>query len=405
MAFRAFSTLAAELQQLVLQHCEVADLLHLACTSRSIHILVVPVMYRHIDLSYHNDGGLFMDKYGDRMVLGNNPDRDLGDLYDAMQRRQEMFITAINRSPSYGEYVASLTWTYQWKYEEADEAERSMWQAFHSMNRVKLLDICSMDKEGHIVIPPPLFPSATKIRIGGRMSYAFFRAIVSFPGNIEALYIDNVQGLGQVADGIQLYHLGSMNEVTETDGEDYIPVTRHAGPMRGHLQVLAGHCWKLRSLRIRSVGQDNYPDVRWSEQREKARYEEVANFIESVKPTLVSLILDYGTEPDKPYTMPCRGVQGHEHVGRPMDGRFIKYTIPTLSRGPWPNLSTLTIRGIGGTPTQTAIHSYYIPEDQSTFTVAKDGLREGLGKEVTLFWERENTRSFYLLEAGGDHYE
>ncbi|CZR65233.1 uncharacterized protein PAC_15133 [Phialocephala subalpina] len=272
------------------------------------------------------------------------------------------------------------------------------------MTRVKSLEICSMDKEKQCVTPPPLFPSATKIRIGGRMSYAFFRAILSSPENLKTLYIDNIQGLGQVADGIQLYHLGPMNEVGETDDEISIPMTRHAGPMRGRLHLLTNHCKKLRHLRISSVGQDDIRCKVVRVTRESALRGGCK--LHRVRDTnLQSLTLEYGTEPDMPYIMPSRGVQGHEHVGRPMDRRFIQYTMPTLCRGPWPNLSTLTVHEIDSTPTQSAIHSYYFPEDPSIFAAAEEGLRRELGKEVSLVWERENNTSFYLLEVGGDHYK
>lgn len=145
-----------------------------------MHHLAVPLIYQNVDLSYHNDAGLFMECHSERMLSGDNPNRALGDLWEKMLQKQEVFIETIIRRPTYGSYISSLTWTYQWQYEEPDQRDQRMWKAFQSLTRVKLIDICSMDHQEAHVIPPPLFPSATIIRVGGRISYPFFRAILAF---------------------------------------------------------------------------------------------------------------------------------------------------------------------------------------------------------------------------------
>lgn len=238
------------------------------------------------------------------------------------------------------------------------------------------------------------------------MPYALFRWILAFPEKLWSLDIDNVQGWGQVSDRARPDHIGSLYEVRETEDENLVPITRHPGPMRGHLLSLAGYCTKLRYLRITSVGQDDYPDNRWCEKREKARYNEVAQFIESVKPTLERLHLEYGTEADMaPPICGTEKMHWKPHVGRPMDLRFIEHIIPTLSRGPWPWLKSMTIRGIGGAPSQTAMRKYYTPEDDAVFIGVEKGLRSALSKDITVIWERENIRIFYLLETPGFGYE
>lgn len=346
-----------------------------------------------------------MEYHMERMVRGDNPDRIMYGLDETMFHKQQLFIDTIIRRPSYRIYVSSLIWTYIWMDEESEADHQRLWKAFQSLVNVTSVDICSMDVQQHYVIPPPLFPSATKIRIGGTMPYALFRAILAFPAKLQSLDIDNVQGLGQASDGIRLDYVNSLYDVRETEDENLVPITRHPGPMRGHLLPLTGCCTKLRYLRITSVGQDDYPEYRFCEKREKARYTEVANFIESVKPSLERLHLEYGTEPDRPPPMGIRGAQHwRHHVGRPMDRTFIENILPTLSRGPWPVLISMIIRGIGGTPTQTAIRKLYTPEDDAVFIGAEEGLRSALSKDITVFWERENSCSFYLLESSSFVY-
>lgn len=63
-----------------------------------------------------------------------------------------------------------------------------------------------MGFENRLIVPPPLFSSATKIRIGGRMPYALFRAVISNPFNLQNLHIHNPQGRGQSSDGLALYY-------------------------------------------------------------------------------------------------------------------------------------------------------------------------------------------------------
>ncbi|CZR53616.1 uncharacterized protein PAC_03496 [Phialocephala subalpina] len=368
--------------------------------------LAAPVIYRHVDLSYHNDEGTFMDIYRERMVRADNPNRDMHGLDETMFHKQQLFIDTMIRRPSYRIYVSSLIWTYMWMDDESEADQLRLWKAFQSLVNVTSVDICSMDVQQYYVNPPPLFHSATKIRIGGRMPYALFRGILAFPAKLQSLDIDNVQGWGQVSDRVRLDHISSLYEVRETEDENLVPITRHPGPMIGHLLPLTGCCTKLRYLRITSVGQDDYPDHRWCEKREKARYTEVAKFIESVKPSLERLHLEYGTEPDRPPPMGFRGIEHWKHhVGRPMDRRFIENIIPTLSRGPWPVLISMIIRGIGGTPTQTAIRRLYTPEDDAVFIGAEKGLRSALSKDITVVWERENICGFYLLEAPGSAYD
>lgn len=72
-----------------------------------------------------------------------------------------------------------------------------------------------------------------------------------------------------------------------------------------------------------------------------------------------------------------------------------------LTRGSWPKLKELTVIGIGGTPTQTALKQYYTPEASSVFEIAEERLRSALSEDTSLSWKRESSKGFYLFEGDG----
>jgi hypothetical protein len=163
-----------------------------------------------------------MSCHRDSTVEGNNPDREIPVFtFEKLQDRQERFVETIIGRPLLGTFVLSLTWTYNWypyrevEYheEKPDPGQEKMWKAFQLMKGVKSLDMCSINVERELLIPPPLFPKATSIRIGGLMSYAFVRSMISSPATVRFLDLDNVQGLAQLVDGKHLERAGISNEL------------------------------------------------------------------------------------------------------------------------------------------------------------------------------------------------
>ncbi|TEY87351.1 hypothetical protein BOTCAL_0003g00310 [Botryotinia calthae] len=252
-----------------------------------------------------------------------------------------------------------------------------MWEAWKLLIRVRRLDLHSFAGEWRdfvdspavigyqdcsvpsAIIPPAVFPEATLIRIGGFMPYNYFRACVSTPSIIASLEMENLQGLPQPKDGCCLFvHLGhpwNMDDdfwrnhtiYEETDDENGIPVLRHGGPMIGHLQPLVGKFVQLKHLKISTVGREVRRDVRWSETREKKRHSEIAKFIKSVAPTLITFNFEQraGLE-----TIQRWQVDSYTSLltqsRRPMDGYFSEFILPVLLGGTWSQLRRLSIRGV-----------------------------------------------------------
>jgi hypothetical protein len=207
------------------------------------------------------------------------------------------------------------------------------------------------------------------------MSYVFFRSMISSPRSVKFLELDNVGGLGQLADGKPLQW--NLQRPPESDSSNGNPETRHPGPMRGHLRPIQSQFANLQRLHIRTVGQDLFEDSSWASQRDKNRYAELASFIDSVRLTLESLLFEQGLEPEFTGYATCgRANIGHgPQKGRPMDSRFLDEIMPVLLRAPWPKLKSVTILGVGGQVRPKVSRSNYEPDDPAVFDTAEDRLR------------------------------
>jgi hypothetical protein len=349
------------------------------------------------------------------MVLGNNPNRQIhqdSPLSNNLKRRQERFISTILSHPSLGALVRTLTWTYQWYWENpyiTSANQQKMWAAFLLLTRVEDLDICSFNTEEQLVTPPPLFPTASSVRIGGKMPYLFFRSFLSNPANITSLDIDNPQGFFQLKNG---FHESAYPRahalLPETEGEDGYPLVRHYGPMRGHLRPLFNRFEKLQNLSIRTVGQDDSTDRHYLATREKSRYEEIAAFISSTANTLETLLFEQGIiqEGDLTGTTTFYDPRRVRQVGRPMDKYFLEHIHPILLSTEWKKLKKVSIHGVGGKP--RGLNGWRTPQvgfrtweqyDPVMLEAAEDSLRMSLGEGVHLEWEAEVGRTFYLHEG------
>lgn len=359
-------------------------------------------MYSRVDLSLHNEDGLYPGQYC-KQVLADNPYRLDFDVQDRCEAKQLIFINAINQNPEYARYVIRLTWTIFSRpckdNEERLITEEPVWKAFKLLRNVKYLDIASLACHRERVAPPPapsFFPKVTHLRMSGQMSWTLVRTIIDSldPAQLVSLECNNLQDFGQCCEGNTLvtYDLSTFPEFKDSLDND---VVRHPGVMRGHLRRLEGRCSKLRHLCLRSVGQDGEPDDIWSPTIDVARYQEWASFINSVRPTLNSLIIDQGLAFDHTNIDFCRGRPSQ--VGRPMDTRFAKYLLPVLASGKWPCLKDLGIYGVGGE--SRYVFGTFYPGEITTSSV-KLGLSESTAlRGVNLDVRGESTKaSFYIRE-------
>ncbi|KAF7865752.1 hypothetical protein EAF04_005917 [Stromatinia cepivora] len=421
--FPKFHLLATELQKKIIEECASADILRLAQTSHDMCDIALPLLYRHVDISCHNERGLFPCTFGSSYskVLADNPYREVAGKKE-LGRRQSTFCNAIIKKPSLGSLVLSLTWTCNWCKEivtDFRELNQKVWNTWMLLVRVQKLDLCSLVAGIDVLefstlletIPPSVFPMATSIKIGGNMPYSYFRAWLSSPETVISLDLNNLQGFRQFKDGWSPIRPSEESNIKEdefrrhptrsqeTVDENGIPVLRHDGPMRGHLQPFLQRFTRLAHLTIRTIGHEDHQDNRWSEVREKARYTEIATFVKSVAPTLTTFVFEQGIEVEFAKGLNNRA-QLTKQTGRPMDTYFLSHILPALTEEQWPKLEKLSIRGVGGEIRDSSRlfgGVDWTPETSGIFESAEDQLRLALGNSVRFSWEKMARRSFHMM--------
>ncbi|KAF5871199.1 uncharacterized protein Bfra_007712 [Botrytis fragariae] len=413
MNFSKFHELSEELQSIILKCCERRDLSRLSQTSRNI--------------SHRTTSDELIDLRGFTYISPQHKDNAM---------RQNAFIDTILRLPTLGNFVSSLTWTIyprQSFHEDRCMDHTRMWEAWKLLVRVRRLDIYSFSADWNdfvyfpaqpvyedflrpsAIIPPAVFPEATVIRIGGLMPYNYFRACVSTPSVVASLEMENLQGLLQPRDGCLLFaHAVDFQNIDrdfwirhtkyeETEDENGIPILRHCGQMRGHLQPLLGKFVQLKHLKISTVGRELDQDVRWSEAREEKRYSEMANFIKSVASTLITFDFEQGVglEPLKLWQIQARDIRSlMRQSGRPMDDYFFDFILPALLGATWPQLRRLYIRGVGGRimPETRRMfrHVKFTRETPDILEFAMHQLRSAMSNSVEFTLERDTQRVFQM---------
>ncbi|KAI9670053.1 MAG: hypothetical protein M1817_004533 [Caeruleum heppii] len=314
--------LAPELQGEVLQYCRPKDLLAMCMVSRSIKAVVLPLLYRTVDLSVHNiPGETFVDQ--GFSVKADYPERHRIEHDAVIFRKQERFAITLIKHPEYGSFVRSLTWTFldapcseNLAREREVWEDQAAWRALETLNRVYKIDIAIL----HSV-------DASRL---------------------DSLELDNVVDFGQVGEGKLIPSNGYLKDYPESFHANGRPRIKHPGPMRGHLRALEQRCTALRHLCLRSVGQHSYTEADWYAPNDEERYCEWASFLRAVQPTLETFIFEQGCEASSLVVSRCQTRLSPPQSERPMDVRFIKYISPVLLNGNWPRLRKISVIGIGG---------------------------------------------------------
>ncbi|KAG4415607.1 hypothetical protein IFR04_011276 [Cadophora malorum] len=400
MSFPQFMSLTPELQEQVADHCQAHELLALARTCSSLHVVALRALYFDVDISVHNLPGSFPSTRNTVDILAENPHAELGYKTQECLKRQDMFVESLKSHPSYGQWVVRLTWTYIVRWDEdtgESVSDEPLWEALKLLSMVRYLDVASIACQRELVPPPPLFPRAKHIRLVGQMSFAFVRAILlsSDPTNFVSLDLDNLQDFGQFHGGdfVTGAYLSSIPELEDDQGN---PTVRHPGTMRGHLLRLQGRCTNLRRLILRSVGNDEADDERWSPKLDEERYNEWATFLNSVSLTLEYLTIEQGLEPNPTNVVHCRPQECQ--YGRPMDIRFLEHFLPSLSTNFWPRLRQASVYGIGSLP-RSHLRNYATIEPDLVRRVSED-LSTRLGPLVLLDVQQSATKTFFYRDDG-----
>ncbi|KAH6665526.1 hypothetical protein B0J14DRAFT_606290 [Halenospora varia] len=390
VAFSLFNTLLPEIEEEIKNLLDTSDLNALARTSRALNQRTLPHLYRHVDISCHNDTG------ASKWNLPGVPGIEYRTPMRVLEKRQLSFMRTLAAHPDYGRYVISFKWTSvdgDMLPTEGMGPNMALWKIMALLTRVRTLDfgtlwynICEDCEE-----PPQFsFPEIEHLILTGRMSYSCIRSFFHGidPTNLISLECNNLQYVGEI-NGEKMPENTNLTQTPEMDDGKGNPLVTHPGVMKGHLKMLEGKCTSLRSLTLRSIGQDRWYDRDWCLEKDEERYLEWGNFINSVSNTLKVLIIEQGTAPDKDLLW-CRGTL--RQTGLPMDSRFLEYLLPILINTSWQKLQILEILGIGSKGRDCL--GSWTAVDSKVFTEPRARLENALGPKVSLIWSNEVRRIF-----------
>ncbi|KAI9890319.1 MAG: hypothetical protein M1814_004229 [Vezdaea aestivalis] len=325
-------------------------------------------------------------------------------------RRQYYFIRTLSRRPALGHLVARLTWSLviddipcrswlarhkefirlsrpywgtRWpalSVTEAEEVAKGIGSAFGSLNNVRIVDLYGLYfRPIHAMpteFPKTLFPSATHITLGGCLSFPLAKSILDGcdPTRLKSLSFNNLVDEGQLSPTEAIPCPRDFKEFEETWEVDGSRKAILPEPMRNLLRPLTGCCPRLQQFAYSGAGEEfdwanwekknkkgnvvfHTSELVWPQSAEHARYKELADFLNSVRESLVKFKLELGLSYAQhfcergyeesrfgpKYTFRDRDIISDRR--RPMDEKFIEYVLPVLIDQRWPKLENLEIRG------------------------------------------------------------
>ncbi|KAK0659670.1 hypothetical protein DIS24_g3872 [Lasiodiplodia hormozganensis] len=383
-----FTELPVEVLHLIAQHCDQHSRCTLSATTRQLHSVCIEEIYRTVDLSVHNslqlarNGPFDGDLGSDSPIVLELPldfaERPRVSLDDEIWLRQQQLIHTIKNHPEYGSHVRQLHWSVLnapvgqsedhrpmvgttaelpvamkiWEQRGLQRLDsigfdRVLWDTFLAFNKVTSVDIAWLRSLRETCLPPPLFTSATSVRLVGQASTRFVAAILEniIPENLVSLSTINLQ---EFADPVPSFpsHMTLHDIIHHMDQgpQDHVRSTTFAGPMHNHLRHLTNRCHKLSHLEIRTYA----PWEHWERlSLDDTRYEEWATFIRSVRPTLRSLVFEqHRAERSRLWRTNRSHPFGQR--GRPaLWTLFNEHILPVLTdkQSEWPRLERVELAG------------------------------------------------------------
>jgi hypothetical protein len=369
-----WATFSEELWIIILASLPKSDLKRLCRVSKHLHALIIPILYQVIDLSIHH--------------LEAMPSSD--PRIARIHAQQFLFVSQVLLKPEFGSYVQSFTWTMSLymrrQLPEWIKDKRVLWtvedtyRMFSLLYKARHVDLDTGAKHvERVPVLPSLFPSATSIRLGGKMHFALATAILhgANKASLTSLSLNNVQEGGLLSSGANfLNHMptrfnpnGKVDFATfrENWPKDSLPVQVAPGSMRRLLtSSLQSRCRHLRYLFLCKQGQQHrtqgqphpFQSGPSSLTYEDDVYYEWASFLWATHPNIV-IFAHGGVARPKPLLLsnryscnipllipppiPARYMQLSDLA--PMDKRFRDIVLPVLKDG-WPRLKKVEVRGV-----------------------------------------------------------
>ncbi|KAL1639912.1 hypothetical protein SLS58_007499 [Diplodia intermedia] len=337
----ALAQLPVEILRLIIQHCDQHSQSTLSATTHQLHRLCIEELYHTVDLSVHNStelahvGPVHAIAWPHSRLYFELPldfsYRPRVPLDDEIWTRQEQLIHTLRGHPDYAQHVRCLHWSvldppHRRRSNTRDESSSEddgpeqptlqesrddesmrllfdnigddavLWDTFRAFTKVTSIDIAWLRSLRETCPPPPLFTSATSVRLVGQASTHFVAAILENinPENLLSLSTINLQQFADpippVPNNMTLREIASHVNRNTDAAPDQLLSSTFPGPMHNHLGPLTNRCTRLAHLEIRTYA----PWEHWEllSPLDDARYAEWAAFIQSVRPTLRSLVFE-----------------------------------------------------------------------------------------------------------------
>ncbi|KAI1383865.1 uncharacterized protein F4822DRAFT_53987 [Hypoxylon trugodes] len=447
-----FQKLPQELQLHIAELCTRSTLLSLLNTSKALHQLLTPVLYRVIDLSSHNGPDINLrvpstSVPSDWPVNRDNPID--GTVYD----KQRALIRTLRSHPSLGQHVRILRWTtvdYSQHVEENElmplwdqynegiisrrklktcleeytfnNCTSRLWDTFTTFAHVLEVDIAFMGADYREAYPPPpLFQHVQSLRLSGMASSFLIRSILKStnPGLLRHLHLNNPNRFAEL-EGLQeelpLREKGKLRPFPQ--------LSRSAGPMRTHLLECYDKWCNLQSLIIDTAGLSgpgpdtlSITDIEALED-ESIRYRELGTLIRFVANNLRVFRFQQGSTEEKhrngwrpPPHVRCAGPFPPRDGLRPMDALFHQHILSAILESTWPRLEQMELFGVSSYTCYINREGVPINRPLPDETLSRIRTIVGLGpvldirpEATRLFWLADSSEGSGVVEVGSDEW-
>ena len=307
----SFYDLPADIHIAIAEQCKFGDLPNFCRVARRIHKSCVHLLYRDVDLSVHNRGIVTIQHDGEeKQIWSDNSACTIHN--EVLAHKQIIFLETLIRLPEYGVHVHNLSWSLQLFQHDPKGRSRlatswtedpartllKIFGVFRNLTNLRHVDVAWLNEPHQIYAAPvsgtrpkSLFSSVTSICLVGAMARPLAVLILQSVSlaNLQHLTFSNLQECGEPPRPFDP-HQTLMLRVQSAKPAPKLPEA-----MLGLLKQLTGKCTSLRTLTLRKVAKavvHSYDDTFFK--KDVYVYEEWAEFIRSVAPTLRELTFEQG---------------------------------------------------------------------------------------------------------------
>lgn len=274
--------------------------------------MCIPELYREVDLSSHNLGRITENE--DEFHCETWANLDDFNRPENLLPRQRYFLRTLQECPHYASYVRSFAWTMIW-YDQHDEdglaeIDYHLWAIFSQLQRVTKLDLAAIAHDKPLEaytrqVPSVIFPQVKELRLTGWMPHNLVASILNSINlsDLRVLSLNALQEEGSLPDGSPMPE--SLNN-KHWDSKWRVKLCEHGkihSDSREHRIIFPGPMWlpflhvigKFDSLQHLEITIPPFEEI--NADQNPPEFENyistMVELIDSVNPTLKSLVIDY----------------------------------------------------------------------------------------------------------------